>query len=156
MWSTRYSFHRLKKLRFPRQIWEKYSNTKFHENHSGRSWVIPCGQTDRQNPYANSEAKQIVNCERGLFNSHHCRFISAYVMALNLLPVSLIRQNRICVRPTVFFLNACLVYSVLQAYQAQDQTFVAGTNLNPSKTKCRLLYLKTQFVPRSKHFSSRL
>ena len=29
-------------------------------------------------------------------------------------------------------------------------------NINPLNTKCRLLYLKTQFVPRSKHFSSRL
>ena len=28
--------------------------------------------------------------------------------------------------------------------------------LNPLKTKRRLLYLKTHFVPRSKHFSSRL
>jgi len=27
---------------------------------------------------------------------------------------------------------------------------------NPLKTKRRLLYLKTQFVPRCKHFSSRL
>ena len=27
---------------------------------------------------------------------------------------------------------------------------------NPLKTKRRLLYLKTQFVPRSKHFSYRL
>ena len=27
---------------------------------------------------------------------------------------------------------------------------------NPLNTKSRLLYLKTQFVPRSKHFSSRL
>ena len=27
---------------------------------------------------------------------------------------------------------------------------------NPLKTKRRLLYLKTQFVPRSKHFSSQL
>ena len=29
-------------------------------------------------------------------------------------------------------------------------------SLNPLMTKRRLLYLKTQFVPRSKHFSSRL
>ena len=29
-------------------------------------------------------------------------------------------------------------------------------DLNPLKTKRRLFYLKTQFVPRSKHFSSRL
>ena len=28
--------------------------------------------------------------------------------------------------------------------------------INPLKTKLKLLYLKTQFVPRSKHFSSRL
>ena len=27
-------------------------------------------------------------------------------------------------------------------------------NINPLNTKRRLLYLKTQFVPRSKHFSS--
>jgi hypothetical protein len=30
------------------------------------------------------------------------------------------------------------------------------TYINPLNTKRRLLYLKTQFVPRSKHFSSRL
>ena len=29
-------------------------------------------------------------------------------------------------------------------------------HINPLNTKRRLLYLKTQFVPRSKHFSSRL
>ena len=29
-------------------------------------------------------------------------------------------------------------------------------HFNPLNTKRRLLYLKTQFVPRSKHFSSRL
>ena len=29
-------------------------------------------------------------------------------------------------------------------------------NINPLETKGSLLYLKTQFVPRSKHFSSRL
>ena len=30
------------------------------------------------------------------------------------------------------------------------------SQINPLNTKRRLLYLKTQFVPRSKHFSSRL
>jgi len=29
-----------------------------------------------------------------------------------------------------------------------------GNNINPSKMKRRLLYLKKQFVPRCKHFSS--
>ena len=33
---------------------------------------------------------------------------------------------------------------------------VKFTNFNPLKTKRRLLYLKTQFLSRSKHFSSRL
>jgi len=33
---------------------------------------------------------------------------------------------------------------------------VAVRLLNPLKTNDRPLYLKTQFVPRSKHFSSRL
>ena len=28
--------------------------------------------------------------------------------------------------------------------------------IDPLKTSCRLLYLKTQFVPRSKHYSSQL
>jgi len=35
---------------------------------------------------------------------------------------------------------------------AETQSFI----FNPFKTKRRLLYLKTQFVPRSKHFLSRL
>jgi hypothetical protein len=30
----------------PQQIFEKYSNTKFHENPSGLSRVVPCGRTD--------------------------------------------------------------------------------------------------------------
>ena len=34
--------------------------------------------------------------------------------------------------------------------------FNAGPDINPLNTKRRLLYLKTQFVPRSKHFSSLL
>ena len=34
--------------------------------------------------------------------------------------------------------------------------FVQTININPLNTKRRPLYLKTQFVPRSKHFSSRL
>ena len=42
------------------------------------------------------------------------------------------------------------LYAVLQ--------FAVGSTVlvNPLKTKRRLLYLKTQFVPCSKHFSSRL
>ena len=39
---------------------------------------------------------------------------------------------------------------------AQYQRLNRLVNFNPLNTKRRLLYLKTQFVPRSKHFSSRL
>jgi hypothetical protein len=42
-------------MKLVRQIFEKYSNTKFHENQSYGSRVVPCGrtygrtQTDRTN-----------------------------------------------------------------------------------------------------------
>jgi len=37
----------LTKLEFSRQIFEKYSNVKFHENPSGGSRVVSCGRTDK-------------------------------------------------------------------------------------------------------------
>jgi hypothetical protein len=43
----RYSFQFLRKLEFSRQIVEKYSNIKFHENPSSGNRVVPCGETDR-------------------------------------------------------------------------------------------------------------
>jgi len=36
------------KFQIPRQIFEKYSNTKFHKNPYSGSQVVPCGQTDRR------------------------------------------------------------------------------------------------------------
>jgi len=33
-------------IEFSRQIVEKCSNIKFHENQSSGSWVVPCGQLD--------------------------------------------------------------------------------------------------------------
>jgi len=35
------------KLEFSRQILEKSSKTKFHDNPSSGSRVVPCGRTDR-------------------------------------------------------------------------------------------------------------
>ena len=35
-------------LDFSREIFEKYSNIKFHENPSSGRQVVPCGRTDRQ------------------------------------------------------------------------------------------------------------
>ena len=45
MGSTRYSCQILVQLQFFRQIFEKYSYIKFHENPSSGSRVFPCGQT---------------------------------------------------------------------------------------------------------------
>jgi len=36
------------KLEFPRKIFEKYSDNKFHKNPPCGSWVVACGQTDRR------------------------------------------------------------------------------------------------------------
>jgi len=45
------------KLEFSRQIFEKYSNTEFHENPSSGSPVVPCGHTARHDE-ANSRFSQ--------------------------------------------------------------------------------------------------
>ena len=47
-YNTRYSCQVLMGILFPRQISEKYSNTKCHEKASSRTKVVACGQTDRQ------------------------------------------------------------------------------------------------------------
>jgi len=52
MCSTRYSCPILKKLEFSLQVFEKYSNIKFHENPSSESRVVPRGQTDKQTEMA--------------------------------------------------------------------------------------------------------
>jgi len=48
MWSACYFLQILIKPEFSRQIFGKYSNTKFQENPLIGSRVVPCGQTDRQ------------------------------------------------------------------------------------------------------------
>ena len=44
MSSTRYSCQILMILEYSRQIFEKHSNIKFHEDASGGSRVVPCGR----------------------------------------------------------------------------------------------------------------
>jgi len=51
------------KLKFSRQIFEKYTNIKFQENLSSANRVVPCGQTDGYDE-ANSSLSQF--CERAL------------------------------------------------------------------------------------------
>ena len=45
-YSTRYSKQILIKLEFSRQIFEKSTNIKFHENPFSGSRVVTCGRTD--------------------------------------------------------------------------------------------------------------
>jgi len=49
------------KLDISRQIFEKYSDIKFHENLSSESGVVPCGRTDGRDE-ADSRFSQF--CER--------------------------------------------------------------------------------------------
>jgi len=63
MQSTRYSCQILMKLDFSRQILEKYTNIKFHDNPSSGSQIHPCGRTDTDSQdEANSRLSQF--CER--------------------------------------------------------------------------------------------
>ena len=51
-----------------------------------------------------------------------------------------------------------LIKIILASFQHLElyQHLFRSVNINPLNTKRRPLYFKTQFVPRSKHFSSRL
>ena len=46
MYGSPCSCRNLMKLEFSGQIFEKYSNIKFHENPSSRSGDVPCGRED--------------------------------------------------------------------------------------------------------------
>jgi hypothetical protein len=48
MYSIRYFCYILMELELSRQIFEKYSNIKFHENQFNGSRVVPCGQTGEE------------------------------------------------------------------------------------------------------------
>jgi len=49
----------INETRISRQIFEKYSNIKFHKNTSGGSQIVPCGRTERRDE-ANSRCSQLV------------------------------------------------------------------------------------------------
>jgi hypothetical protein len=63
--STRYACQILTKLEFSQQIFEKYSNIKFHENPTSGSRIVLCVRTDTQtdrHDEANNRISQF--CER--------------------------------------------------------------------------------------------
>jgi hypothetical protein len=64
MYSTRYSCTILMDLESFRQISEKYSNMKFHENPSSGSRVVPCGNTDGETDMTKLLSRLSQFCER--------------------------------------------------------------------------------------------
>ena len=93
------------KLEFFRQIFEKYSNTKFHKNPSGESRVVACGRTDVETDMSN-----LVVAFRNFANAPKiCVFFPQYVYlcvwyaSQNKVTTSLYTINRfICNGHTVF------------------------------------------------------
>ena len=55
-----------------------------------------------------------------------------------------------------YFTKKLLQRAMVNHPSAKCIAWYSTSHINPLKTKRRLLYLKTQFVPRSKHFSSQL
>ena len=64
MQSTRYSYQIWMKPEFSRQIFEKFSNIKFHENPFIGDQVVRCGRTDRQTDMTKLMAAFSQYCER--------------------------------------------------------------------------------------------
>jgi hypothetical protein len=61
VWSTRHSCQILTQFEISRQVVEKYSNIRFHENPSSGSRVVPCGRTGRHRSL-NAIMAQSKNC----------------------------------------------------------------------------------------------
>jgi hypothetical protein len=91
------------------------------------------------------------------FGSHKC-FTQPSNLCITV--QSFARQvNRRQVISDNFHLNSYRIKNKTQCVELCRINFLAShnkNNINPLKTKRRLPYLKIQFVPRCKHFSSRL
>jgi len=99
-WSTRHSRQILMQLKFSRQVFEKYATTKFHENPSSGSRVVPCGETDGR-----TDMTMLIvafrNLENASKNSRTIDFFSTvFPKSLTRCHLSFInvnrRQNRVC------------------------------------------------------------
>ena len=92
------------------------------------------------------------NCSRNTTNGLVAKMESSYVttcFGLFLWPSS--GYNLVALR-----VYTCLIVYTVGGRRVFDKFWVLFRLINPLKTKRRLLYLKTQYVPRSKHFSSPL
>ena len=74
MYSTSYSYQILIKLDFNRQIFEKHSDIKFHENPSSGNRVVPCERTEVQ-PDKTELTVVFRNFANALKNRKHLIFV---------------------------------------------------------------------------------
>ena len=73
MQNTRYSYQILIKREFSQHIFEKYSNTEFHEKVSGRSRVLSCGRKAGQADVTNTTVAFHI-----FFQAHNSHFPQVY------------------------------------------------------------------------------
>jgi hypothetical protein len=74
MYSTGYCCQILTKLEFSRQIFEKYSNNRFHENPPSGNRVVPCGRTDERTDRGIDMTTLIVAFRSSANASKNCTF----------------------------------------------------------------------------------
>jgi hypothetical protein len=72
----KHSCHILMKLEICRQIFEKYSNTKFHENLFSGSRDAACGRTDKQVEYRQTGKKKLMVTFRNYANAPKICYIN--------------------------------------------------------------------------------
>ena len=90
-----------------------------------------------------------------LFSSPSC--LAVYHFSHYFLKVKIFVKRLMNTKRVFFYLRLLYeIFFIPRTLQRSPIIHVHRPSFNPLKTESRPLYLKTQFVPRSKHFSSRL
>jgi hypothetical protein len=114
MKSTRYSCQIIKKLEFSTQIFEKYSNIKFHENQFNGSQDVPCWRTDMMKLLV--AFRNFVNTLKTLIQK-----------TLNLSPKTC-KSNQLTWCRTILKLSKCLRYHKWYFYEEELWTCTLCSN----------------------------
>ena len=146
------------------------SRTTIFSPGSSYFFKVPC--TDNQTPCAPSLKIRNYTGRTLLYRDHHgkchgwqcfrhfLRTVTILFSPLYSVPTSHKRSLLAKIIPTKVHVNCRGTHgkpwSCRQICRAPIRMTSSHGIIIPLKTKCRPLYLKTQFVPRSKHFSSRL
>ena len=144
-------------LRIRKSMWLRFLNSvvwicqTFHVSillvHS-----VPLISYNLQNP-------GLIACYKVTFLKMLSQFKFLQQIALNVVPVFLesLSQPYVTKAPSATLAGNAVLSKYCLLLRSMQLTFTAWIeSFNHLKTKRRLLYLKTQSVPRSKHFSSRL